>query len=335
MRINYRHARNFSPQDRAVWPTQFNRQAVSDAANRRRHTRDWNDVSSGYVERIIHGEEKSRHDELTDVCKKHSVAAGWHDLKDGHKKESMKISKQLLAKLLGRFTSLIAEGDEILKATSFIPGTTRTTDFGLVVQDRPSYHTMSWPKVVEWRTKAVTLLSQVLSPGHPQYQVVEVMHAVNNSTKEVELGISTLKAIKSDLEEGFLDSLFSRIAAEVSADYLGQAEGLLSEGQMGRFDHVPAAVLTGAVLEKALRTLCVNQEPEISIVNPKGETKTLNPLIDDLKKAGVFNELRAKQLRAWADIRNKAAHGEFEQFTKTDVEQKLRGVTTFLSEYVG
>jgi hypothetical protein len=49
-------------------------------------------------------------------------------------------------------------------------------------------------------------------------------------------------------------------------------------------------------------------------LKPDGDPKTSNPLIDDLKKAGVFNELKARQLRAWADIHNKAAHGEFGQF---------------------
>ena len=115
---------------------------------------------------------------------------------------------------------------------------------------------------------------------------------------------------------------------------MGQADALLKEGQPGAFDHVPAAVLSGAVLEKALRTLCDRQQPQIPITNANGDSKTLNPLIDDLKKAGVFNELKAKQLRAWADIRNKAAHGEFNQFTKGDVEQMLAGIANFLADYL-
>jgi hypothetical protein len=126
----------------------------------------------------------------------------------------------------------------------------------------------------------------------------------------------------------------SQIEAAIAADYMGQAEQLLSEGQSGKFDHVPAAVLAGAVLEKALRTLCGQQLPSIPVVTSKGEPKTLNPLIDDLKKAGVFNELRAKQLRAWADIRNKAAHGEFDQFHKADVEQMIKGISNFLADYL-
>ena len=111
-----------------------------------------------------------------------------------------------------------------------------------------------------------------------------------------------------------------------------QAEGLLKEGQSGKYDHVPAAVLAGAVLEKSLRSLCDKQVPPVPTLNSKGEQKTLNPLIDDLKKSGLFNESKAKQLRAWAAIRNHAAHGEFDQFNRTDVEQLLQGVNNFLAD---
>jgi hypothetical protein len=123
------------------------------------------------------------------------------------------------------------------------------------------------------------------------------------------------------------------VESEFTADYMGQAVSLLKEGQSGKFDHVPAAVLSGAVLEKSLRTLCDVQQPPISIIKPNGERKTLDPLITDLKKTGIYNETKAKQLRAWAAIRNHAAHGEFDQFNREDVEDMIRGIKKFLARY--
>jgi hypothetical protein len=38
----------------------------------------------------------------------------------------------------------------------------------------------------------------------------------------------------------------------------------------------------------------------------------------------------------WAkadELRGKAAHGEFDQFTRADVEQMLQGLNNFLAEY--
>lgn len=143
--------------------------------------------------------------------------------------------------------------------------------------------------------------------------------------------VGTLKGLADDYCHGFLDALLKRAEAEVAADYLGQAERLLGEGQPGQHDHVPAAVLMGAILEKALRTLCLRQKPPVTPATPTGP-KTLGSLIDDLKKAGAFNELKAKQLRAWADIRNAAAHGEFTKFQRSDVEAMQRGIGAFLAE---
>jgi len=80
--------------------------------------------------------------------------------------------------------------------------------------------------------------------------------------------------------------------------------------------------------------MCEQQVPPIPTLNAKGDHKTLNPLIEDLKKAGAYNESKAKQLRAWAAVRNHAAHGEFDEFNRTDVEQLLLGVTNFLADYL-
>ncbi len=65
-----------------------------------------------------------------------------------------------------------------------------------------------------------------------------------------------------------------------------------------------------------------------------GQYKMMNALIDDLKKAGLYNELKAKRLRAWADIRNAAAHGEFDEFDRKDTEEMLKGVQNFLADYM-
>ena len=48
----------------------------------------------------------------------------------------------------------------------------------------------------------------------------------------------------------------------------------------------------------------------------------------------VFNKLVFKNLKVWADIRNKAAHGRFKEFTRHDVELMLPGVQQFLSVHL-
>lgn len=53
----------------------------------------------------------------------------------------------------------------------------------------------------------------------------------------------------------------------------------------------------------------------------------------ELAKAGEYNVLVQKQVTVWADVRNKAAHGKWTEFTRRDVEDMLHGVLRFLTEY--
>ena len=141
-----------------------------------------------------------------------------------------------------------------------------------------------------------------------------------------------LEGLKDDYENGFLDDLEKRVVANISADYMTQVEGLFSEGKSGENDHVPAAVLCGAVLEDALRRLCDRQDPTVATDKPNGRPKALNDLIQDLQKADAFNKAKAQQLRGWAQIRNSAAHGKFKEFNRDDVDLMIKGVTNFLAD---
>ena len=138
-----------------------------------------------------------------------------------------------------------------------------------------------------------------------------------------------LRGLKDDYENGFLGNLEERIIADISADYITQVEELLGEGR-----YVPAAVLCGAVLEDSLRRLCERQTPPVETANENGRLKNLNSLIQDLQKANAFNKLKAQQLRGWAQVRNCAAHGKFDEFSRDDVELMVKGVTNFLADYL-
>ena len=141
--------------------------------------------------------------------------------------------------------------------------------------------------------------------------------------------VGTLQGLKFDYENGFLVDLERRILSSVSTDYMAQVEGLLCEGR-----YVPAAVLCGAILEDALRRLYERQSPLLETANENGRTKNLNSLIQDLQKANAFNKLKADQLRSWAKVRNYAAHGEFSEFNRDDVELMVKGVKNFLADYL-
>ena len=112
------------------------------------------------------------------------------------------------------------------------------------------------------------------------------------------------------------------IEAEVFDDFLEQATHLLDSGY-----YQPAAVVAGSVLEDGLRKLCLRHEIPVS-AKPKLDTVNAN-----LAKHGVCNKLTQKRVTALADIRNKAAHGEWDEFTKADVEDMLRSTRQFMETH--
>lgn len=247
----------------------------------------------------------------------------------------MRLPDAILAKTLARFDSLTAEARNMMETAADVAAA-RHNNFvtGEYEQVREGYKQVNPEKFIEWRTKAATLLARVLPKGHVHRESADAFTTLPCSFENLRGAASLLRGIKDDLDKGFLDDLTMQIEAEIASDYMGQAEQLLAEGQGGKLDHVPAAVLAGAVLEKTLRALCSQQQPPISLKTPKGEFKTLGLLIDDLKKAGVFNEARAKQLRAWAALRNLAAHGEFAEFKRSDIEPMVTGINNFVGEYL-
>jgi hypothetical protein len=238
------------------------------------------------------------------------------------------VPQSMRKKFLDRYDKLVTYGAQIRDSMRMWPEKTAwgATSMHSEVSDPQRFS--------KCETSCLTLFDTFTKQGTKLKERVDEFSHASDSKIGVQFRLGILEAFREDFEQGFLDDLLLRVEAEVAADYMGQAEGLLKEGQPGKFDHVPAAVLAGAVLEKALRTLCNEQQPPVSIVNAKGEPKTLSPLIDELKKAGAFNELKAKQLRSWADIRNAAAHGDFSAFGKADVEQMISGINNFLADYL-
>jgi hypothetical protein len=235
--------------------------------------------------------------------------------------------------LIKKLGTLIEIGEDILNKTTPVAPVYHINSFsGERSEFSPGYNKIDHSRFVEWKTQIVSILCHIIPESHLHFHSIKSLMKLTADESSLIGAIAFAKGIKGSLENGFLNSLFTQIEAEVAADYIGMAERMLLESSSERFHYVPAAMLTGAVLEKSLKDLCSKKEAPISILNNKGNYKTLGPLIEDLKKVGAFNELTAKQLRVWAEIRNSAAHGQFESFCVADVEQMIQAVTRFLAE---
>ncbi|MDE0269023.1 MAG: hypothetical protein OXI96_08315 [Acidimicrobiaceae bacterium] len=137
----------------------------------------------------------------------------------------------------------------------------------------------------------------------------------------VKAGLGILQAASKDIEDGYLTTLEKMVVAEVFSDLLDQADHLLKHGY-----YIPAASLTGAILENGLRALAKQKNIP---VKTKDNLTTLN---NKLAAKNTYSRLRQKQVAVWIDVRNAADHGEFAKVTKNDVAELVRGVQNFLAE---
>ncbi len=237
----------------------------------------------------------------------------------------MPLPPALDQKIRNRFDELITEASElILKMVAheeLNPGRFGT-NYG---------HVSEFQAVV---VKVLNIIETVLGESQQQHEITAQIKNDSRGPYALEYIVGTLRGLKNTYENGFWDNLEEAIVANISADYMTQVEGLLDEGQPGQYDHVPSAVLCGAVLEDALRRLCDRQSPQVSTDKPNGQPKALNALIQDLQKANAFNKLKAQQLRGWVQVRNSAAHGKFDEFNRDDVELMVKGVKNFLADYL-
>src|ERR1035437_5182703 len=115
----------------------------------------------------------------------------------------MKLPKALLAKIVAHFDSLVAEGEQLLKAAVYVPPTRHEDMFGHASEIGGDYRQLDWSKFVEWRAKAATLLAHVIPNDSIHSKEVEAFTELQAAESELQKGISLLKAVKDDLQEGF------------------------------------------------------------------------------------------------------------------------------------
>ncbi|MBI1258356.1 MAG: DUF4145 domain-containing protein [Chloroflexi bacterium] len=232
------------------------------------------------------------------------------------------------------FPALLKEGTELLDLmknnnTRVIRGT-----FGDERTEKTDVPDLSEMHFSTLKTKYLLLLQQ-LSPDRniSIRDTIADVRSLENRISHLEKLLGLIKGIHFGYKRGLIESLIADEIEERNAtSYLDQATQLLREDTSAKYDYISAAILTGAVLENTLRKLCQQQTPPVATTRENGYFKTLNPLITDLLNAKVISEARADQLKSWAKLRNFAAHGEFEQITRPEVESMLGGVKEFLAD---
>ena len=179
----------------------------------------------------------------------------------------------------------------------------------------------------EFESSSQSFLLNLFGEKHPYYNSFrETCNAPHPSN--VLRGRGILNSIKTEIEKGWLNEIKTLVSAEIFADFLEMAKYLLDEGYKD-----PAAVMLGSILEENLRQIAQKKSIDVTFTNNNGDVKpkkadTLNA---DISKAGVYNLLVQKQVTAWLDLRNKAAHGEYEKYDLAQAQLMYQGILNFIT----
>jgi hypothetical protein len=189
-------------------------------------------------------------------------------------------------------------------------------------------------EVAAWVTQLGQIVRSLYSERSEQYatftRAIETLnfyklHSNWNSHIAILLGLA--KVVVHDLEQGLLQDVRFLIQAEVFSDFLEMGEYLLCEGYKDA-----AAVILGAVLEDTLRKLAIKHS--IPLTSTSGKSLTIDPINTELAKVQAYSKLIQKQITTWAHLRNNAAHGQYSEYKKEQVEMMLIFVQSFCSDYL-
>jgi hypothetical protein len=139
-------------------------------------------------------------------------------------------------------------------------------------------------------------------------------------------GLGILQAARGELAGGWIETTRGLITAEVFADFLEMGEHLLDEHYKDA-----AAVMIGGTLEEHLRQLATaNGIPVEELKQIRIVPRRADAINADLAKS-VYGKLDQKNVTAWLDLRNKAAHAKYTEYTEEQVRNMLAGVREFVT----
>jgi hypothetical protein len=131
------------------------------------------------------------------------------------------------------------------------------------------------------------------------------------------------RAIRADVEAGYTQTLEELVHADVFSDLLEMAAELQRSGYKDA-----AAVIAGSTLEEHLRKLAAKHA--VSIEKPGGGPKKADTLNADLAGSGAYNKLEQKNVTAWLDLRNSAAHGKYDDYDHKQVAGLVQSIGDFM-----
>lgn len=130
--------------------------------------------------------------------------------------------------------------------------------------------------------------------------------------------LGLLDSVLEEIQNGLLRKAEYIFVASTFDDFLDHAEEYHKAGKK-----IESAILVSAVFEDSVRKL-------ITKSGLKETGIALDTLIDALVKANVITAVKAKRIKGYSAVRNKALHAQWDDFDIRDVGEMLKGTREIL-----
>ena len=177
--------------------------------------------------------------------------------------------------------------------------------------------------VRSWFDSVFNLFRLITTPDMHYYnQVIETQN--DASLKHgvpywaVQKLCGNLTSLIEEIELGLLKKAEYIYIASAFDDFLDHAEQFHKAGKK-----IESSVLASIVFEDTLRKIS-------SKYNASNKGDRIELIIDNLTKANAWTSIKAKRIKAYAAIRNKALHAEWDEIELRDVGELIRGIRELL-----
>ncbi|GIP17505.1 hypothetical protein J40TS1_31470 [Paenibacillus montaniterrae] len=211
-----------------------------------------------------------------------------------------------------RFNELITQG-------AVLSSKAKEDDYWIIDSYIPLFQT--------WLSSSINLI-QMISPKQ-SFHFNECNKIMEH--EQLNQGIPTLVfqrmfgLIASAFEEwkrGILKDIQYIVAAETFDDFLDHAFEYHKANKKNE-----AAILASSVLEDTIKKIATKNN-----ITTKGVS--LEPLIESLISSDILTVVKGKRIKAYAGIRNKALHAEWDEFDIRDTGEMIKGIRELIENYL-
>lgn len=216
----------------------------------------------------------------------------------------------MYAALLQRLEALIAQGESSTRSIS-----------------REDYWVRDITLFQAWLASAANTVRQIAPPESFYRDELErltthsdLRNGIPISVVQKTLGL--LRSVHSEAQNGLLAKLEYQVFATAFDDFLDHASEFHRAGKLKE-----AGILASSVLEDTIKRIAKKNGIEPA-------DKSLDPLIDELAKGGLFTPIKAKRIKSFSAVRNAAFHAEWDKLTLKDIGDLIEGTRNLLEEYL-